>query len=156
MKAACISVFFLLIPLIGCEYSPAEKEVVPTRERVIEAMRKLQTVGRKSPDLIKKEYRDLDRSEIELNGLCYVLAECVYHLFPGEFKSYYIKWDDGMTHWFLRYRDGTILDPIGPDGKECCTPEEYATARRAAFLTKAPSKRARILLERAGLALPAG
>ncbi|MEW6356829.1 MAG: hypothetical protein AB1696_10905 [Planctomycetota bacterium] len=153
MKVACISIFLLLTPLIGCKHSPVKKEVVPTHERVVEALQKLQAAGKKSPDLIKKEYRHLDRSEIELNGLCYVLAECVYHLFPGEFKSYYIKWDDGMTHWFLRYADGTVLDPIGPDGKPFCTQEEYATARRAAFLTKAPSKRAQRLLERAGLAL---
>ena len=126
-----------------------------TRASVFRALRKLQVAGRDSPDLIKGRYRDLDRTRIELNGLCYVLSECLFHLFPGVFSPYRISWGGGATHWFLRFADGTILDAIASDGRECCSMEEYAMSRRAAFFTKAPSKRARILLERAGLSLPA-
>lgn len=150
----CASVVLASLLLLCQPMAGGEMESELVRAKVAEALGKLQEAGRKSPDLIKGKYRNLDRSEVELNGLCYVLSECLYHLFPGAFTPCRISWDDGTTHWFLRYGDGSILDAVGPGGKAWCTEEEYGRARRAAFLTKSPSKRARTLLERAGLALP--
>ena len=127
----------------------------PQRETVLAALGQLQAAGRRSSDLLKGQYRNSDRTEIPLNGLCYVLSECMVHLFPGLFTSYRISWGDGTTHWFLRFSDGTILDTIAENGQECIDSESYEMARRAAFLTKVLSRRSRVLLDRAGLAAPA-
>ncbi len=115
----------------------------------------LQDAGLKSFDLINADYRDSDRSEVALNGLCYVLAECLYHLFPGRLTPYRIRWEEGGTHWFLRDQDGKLVEPLLRNTvKAVCRQSDYNSAKRAAFLTKLPSKRARTLLERAGLDLP--
>jgi hypothetical protein len=116
------------------------------------ALRRLHEAGRRSDDLLKPQYRGLDRRKIPLNGLCYVLSECMFHLFPGAFQPYRINWGEGDTHWFLRMSDGTIFETTAAEGEECYRPTEYAEARRASFFTKQPSKRARALLERAGFA----
>jgi hypothetical protein len=133
---------------------PTPPRTVHDRTAVFAALKRLQAAGRKSGDLIKGEYRSLDRSEIELNGLCYVLSECMYHLFPGTFKPHRISWDGVSTHWFLRSADGAVLDGIAENGEMCFRPSAYEGARRVGFLSKQPSKRARILLKRAGLSLP--
>lgn len=124
------------------------------RRAVLESLRRLQAAGRKSLDLVKPAYRDLDRSEVDLNGLCYVLSECLYHLHPGLLTPYRISWGDGTTHWFLRYSNGEILDAIAEAGHECCAKENYGRARRRPFFTKNPSKRAIKLLTRAGFRNP--
>jgi hypothetical protein len=121
---------------------------------ILDSLRRLRTAGRGSIDLVKPEYRNADRSEVDLNGLCYVLSECLYHLFPGVLTPYRISWDNGGTHYFLRYSDGRILDAIAPDGRECCAPHDYQRARRVAFFTKKPSRRASKLLARAGFGDP--
>jgi hypothetical protein len=115
-----------------------------------DALQRLQKAGRQSDDLLKAQYRDSDRSRIPLNGLCYVLSECMYHIFPGAFQPYRISWGGGDTHWFLRTDDGRVLDTIADRGAECFDAEDYESARRVAFFTKEPSKRARKLLQRAG------
>jgi hypothetical protein len=140
-------------PICG-ETSRAATSRETDHKRVFPTLRRLQAAGRKSGDLLKGEYRTLDRAEIPLNGLCYVLSECMYHLFPGLFTPYRISWGDGTTHWFLRFPDGNIIETIAEHGKECCDPNDYETARRVAFFTKTPSKRARMLLERSGLVPP--
>lgn len=121
------------------------------RNEIICELGKLQDVGRRSSDLLKEKYRDVERSEITLNGLCYVLSECLYHLFPDELSPYRILWNDGTTHWFLRFEDGSIIETIAPDGTKVCSPEDYERAQERAFYSKTLSKRAQILLERTGL-----
>jgi hypothetical protein len=121
------------------------------KRQVLAVLGRLQAAGRTSSDLILNRYRNVDRSEVDLNGLCYVLSECLYHLFPAILTPYRISWGDGNTHWFLRDKEGKIIDPISEDGREICAQEEYALAREAAFLTKAPSKRAVELFRRAGI-----
>lgn len=124
------------------------------RQSLNRTLRRLQAAGLKSDDLLKLEYRDSDRSEAPLSGLCYVLSECMYHLYPGIFTPYRISWGDGTTHWFLRLFNGDIFDSIQEFGEECCEPEDYESARRVGFLSKEPSKRSRTLLKRSGLTLP--
>lgn len=122
-------------------------------EIVLEQLGRLQEAGKKSPDLLIDQYRYLDRTEKPLNGLCYVLSECMYHLFPGLFTPYRISWGDD-SHWFLRFPDGKVLETIAENGRECFDPDSYRTARRRGFCTGKPSKRARKLLDRARIALP--
>lgn len=123
-------------------------------DNVIIALKKLQTAARNNYDnLIKRDYTGVDRSEIDLNGLCYVLAECMYHLFPY-LLPHRIGWEDGSSHWFLRYPDGQILEAIAENGV-CSNPDNYTEARRRGFLTSWPSKRALQLYELAGIKNPA-
>ena len=114
----------------------------------------LQAAGRQSTDLINGKYRHLDRTVFPLNGLCYVLAEALWHLYPGRFTIWRIDWEGGGTHWFLTDTDNTVIDLLSYNGTPFCTDEEYDTARGAAFLPQTPSKRAKVLAERAGLTLP--
>jgi len=56
----------------------------------------------------------------------------------------------GVSHWFLQAADGQIFD-LTADQFELPVP--YASARGRGFLTKKASKRALILIKRAGLSL---
>ena len=90
-------------------------------------------------------------------GKCYYASEAAYHLLGGKEAGYtpmVAAYEDcdphtgGMvraTHWWLRRRDGTVLDitarqfgfafPYASLGKGC------------GFLTKEPSKRAQELID---------
>ena len=128
--------------------------IKPKPDKILSTLKKLQTAARNNYNsLIKREYSDVDRSEIDLNGLCYVLAECMYHLFPT-LIPHRIGWADGSSHWFLRYPDGRILETIAENG-ECSDPDELEDARRRRFLTSRPSKRALQLYKFAGIQNPA-
>lgn len=128
-----------------------------SRRDIQAAIRRLKAAGnRYHADLVKPKYRNCDRSRMPLNGLCYILSESLYHLFPGVFTRYRVSWQDGGTHYFLKYADGTIVDLLNTSKKKCCTASEYRKARKTSFRTKAPCKRTRKLLELAGLSLPPG
>jgi hypothetical protein len=122
------------------------------RQSMLETLRRLQNAT--SEDLLKPEYRDGDSSEVPYDGFCYVLSECMFHLFPGEFMPYRINWGDGGSHWFLRFSDGSIFEPNMKNAAEIPGLHYEDARRRRGFLRKQPSKRARTLLKRAGLSLP--
>ena len=93
------------------------------------------------PELIKKKYRDKDRP---LFGHCYTASEVYYHLEGKEkgYKPYCMEIEEG-THWFLRNPEtGDIIDIT------CGRNEyDYTTARPVPFMTKEPSKRAKIIMK---------
>lgn len=135
------------------ESSHKEKPLNAKPGNILVVLRQLQTAAKNNfESLIKQQYESVDRSEVDLNGLCYVLSECMHHLFP-ELKSYRIGWGDGTSHWFLRYPNGLILDVISENG-ECCDPDEYEGAKPRPFLTSWPSKRAVQLFALAGITNP--
>ena len=91
-----------------------------------------------------------------LAGHCYVAAEALYHLLGGEAQH---EWQPAsvrvglVVHWYLVSRyDGEVLDPTraqfdaggGPAGQS----PRYEFGRARGFLTRKPSKRARIVLDR--------
>lgn len=81
----------------------------------------------------------------KLRGNCYVTCEALYHLMGGELSDWtpaYLK-HEGDTHWFLRQGD-IVLDPTVQQFK---TLPDYSKARGCGFLTKKPSKRARVLMQ---------
>lgn len=79
-------------------------------------------------------------------GNCYVASEALYHALGGKRAG----WTPmrmrvpGDTHWFLRHASGVIVDPSRQQFRK---PLDYSKARGAGFLTRRPSKRARILLD---------
>src|ERR1700678_64219 len=97
-----------------------------------------------SPDLLQPRYRELNQRN-RLVGHCYVLCEALYHLIGKElgFKPAFVR-HEGKSHWFLR-RGNLHYDPTKSQFK---TSVPYHLAKGKGFLTKQPSKRAQILIER--------
>lgn len=91
-------------------------------------------------DLRKKKYRS---NPNPVAGHCYVASEALRYLLGPAWQPMFIKHEED-SHWFLRHAEtGEILDATA---SQFATPVPYSEARRQAFLTKEPSKRARILL----------
>jgi len=103
-----------------------------------------------SDDLLSPMYLNLRTKHDHISfGHCYVATEAAYHIY-GKFhgyKPYVMRVERGKyTHWFLKDSNNNIIDPtIGQyKGK---TPK-YAKAKCTGFLTKQPSKRAQIIIDR--------
>lgn len=85
-----------------------------------------------------------------MTGHCYVASEALYHALGGKEAGWtpHNITHEGSPHWFLKHKDGAIIDPTADQFK---TPVPYAKAKGKGFLTKQPSKRAKEVLRRAGL-----
>lgn len=96
-----------------------------------------------SDDLRKPEYA----GPHPMSGHCYVAAETLYTLLGGREAGLIPKTvrHEGATHWWLETQEGEIIDPTG-DQFSSSVP--YAMGRGRGFLTREPSRRARVLLER--------
>jgi hypothetical protein len=71
----------------------------------------------------------------------------VYHSLGGKAAGYtpmQIK-HEGTSHWFLKHKSGDVVDPTADQFK---TPVPYEKAKGRGFLTKEPSKRAKVLMSR--------
>jgi hypothetical protein len=101
-----------------------------------------------TPDLLKPEWRKEHETACDpMTGHCYAAAEAAYHALGGAeagWKPMHIKHEDA-PHWYLQHADGTVFDPTASQFQE---PPDYAQGRGKGFLTKAPSARARKILER--------
>lgn len=96
-----------------------------------------------TPELLKPAHRGQANP---LAGHCYVAAEALYH--AGAREAGYGPQSmrvGAVVHWFLADRSGRILDPTAAqfDG-----PLDYAQGRGRGFLTREPSRRARVVLSR--------
>ncbi len=97
-------------------------------------------------DLLKPKYRG---STIPAYGHCYVASEALWWLLDGSWEPWYGYDRDGATHWWLRKPTGIILDPTAVQyTSRGVRPPYNRMARRAAFMTKEPSKRAKVLMKR--------
>lgn len=94
--------------------------------------------------LLKPFYKDLE-GRTPLTGHCYVVSEAIYHLWGRDngYKPHVMK-HEGGTHWFLK-RGDDIIDLTS--GQFKASPD-YRKSRSCGFLTKIPSKRAKILILR--------
>ena len=80
-------------------------------------------------------------------GHCYVASEALYHLMGGSrsgFSPTFVRHEDA-PHWFLRGKDGRVLDPTAGQFR---TPVPYSKGVGKGFLTKAPSRRAQVVIDR--------
>lgn len=82
-----------------------------------------------------------------LAGHCYVASEVLYHLMGGKNAGLIPQFirHEGQPHWFLKGKSGIIIDFTA---EQFSTPVPYAESRGCGFLTKEPSGRARIVLDR--------
>lgn len=97
-----------------------------------------------SEELRKKPYRGNANG---VAGHCYITCEALYHKLGGKDEGWTpqtIK-HEGGPHWFLKNADGTILDPTADQFQ---TPVPYDNGRGCGFLTREPSARAQVILER--------
>lgn len=99
-----------------------------------------------SDDLLKPRYRAMP-NRTPTTGHCYAASEALYHLLGGKaagFTPMRIR-HEGEPHWYLRGPDGTYLDPTED---QFATPVPHTDGTGCGFLTKAPSARARTLIDR--------
>jgi hypothetical protein len=95
-----------------------------------------------TPDLLKGTW-----GKHSLAGHCYVASECFFHLIGGKkagFKPMFIK-HENSSHWWVKGPNGEIVDITA---KQFNTPVPYNKSIGKGFLTKEPSKRARVLIGR--------
>ena len=92
---------------------------------------------------------DLRRPEYRGNpnpwaGHCYVACE-VLHWWLPTLKPQFVR-HEGQPHWFLREEGtGKVVDPTA---SQFSTPVPYEQGVGKGFLTREPSRRARIVIER--------
>lgn len=103
-----------------------------------------------SPDLLNKEW--LKKQTHPLSGHCYVASEALWYLLEdnSEWKPMMAScYDEGekITHWWLENKiTGEILDPTKEQYENESPP--YLVGKGCGFLTKTPSKRAKIVIDR--------
>lgn len=98
-------------------------------------------------DLRKPEYR----GEHKLAGHCYVASEALWHLLGGmcsDYRPVRGRDDQGICHWWLEDSAGEILDPTAQQYTDQGRTPPYDNGRKGGFLTREPSKRAEIVLEK--------
>lgn len=102
-----------------------------------------------TPDLLKKPYREINKNN-PMYGHCYVATETLYHLMKNEvtLMPYWGKDEEGITHWWLVSSTGMIFDPTSEQYTSIGKVPPYRVGRKGAFLTKEPSKRSKVLMER--------
>ena len=91
--------------------------------------------------------------EHKLDGHCYVGAESLYHLIDKKnYNIYYYVYTDEFgraTHWWLQHKENhIILDPTKEQYTDAGLTPPYHLKKRGVFLTKLPSKRAKIVIDR--------
>lgn len=82
-----------------------------------------------------------------LAGHCYVASEALYHLLGGKDAGWTPEFvrHQNVPHWYLRGPDGQVLDVTAA---QFSTTPDYSKGRPKGFLTREPSKRARIVIEK--------
>lgn len=102
-----------------------------------------------TPDLLVGKWKREQAHPLE--GHCYIATEVLWHLLKNDrlkpMCAVYSDETGRCTHWWLVDKtNGKILDPT----KEQYHPDEppYELGRGCGFLTKQPSKRAQIVLNK--------
>jgi len=107
-----------------------------------------------SPDLLSKAYEN-ESANHPVAGHCYIAAEALFHVLGGKragLIAYVARDPEGGTHWWVQDAKGKILDPTKEQYTAFGKEPPYHVGRGAGFLTKRPSRRAQVILNRAGLA----
>lgn len=105
-----------------------------------------------TPDLLKPQYREQNATN-PMFGHCYVATEAFYHLtkddYQGRFGIYHGKDDEGIVHWWLHDNyEIQIVDLTAEQYFSLNRRPPYEKGRAGFFLTKNPSKRAVIVMEK--------
>lgn len=96
-------------------------------------------------DLRQPQYRGKENC---LAGHCYVASEAVYHMLGGQRAGWVPQsvQHEGGPHWYLKHKfSGYIIDPTA---SQFDTPVPYEKGVGRGFLTRQPSKRTQVVLDR--------
>ena len=106
-----------------------------------------------TPELLTGQYaKNTPKSPTE--GHCYAAAEALYHFLGGKEAGYtpqvasFMEGDIKCTHWWIKYKNGDILDPTAEQFTAIGYEPPYTSSKGAGFLTKNPSKRAAVIMDR--------
>jgi hypothetical protein len=101
-----------------------------------------------TPDLLRKDYKYDPNNP--LRGHCYVASEALYHLIGEEYLCPVVaSYGNGKTHWWIVNKTtGGIYDLTGEQFERIFLLSLYKKGRKCGFLTREPSKRCKILLEK--------
>jgi len=120
-------------------------------ESLQQLVKKIQSVL--TPDLLNSYYRHTRPEDAHpVWGHCYVATEVLYHLWGKKagFKPCYVRIGRGCivlgNHWFLTNDARTVY--VDPTMEQFNEPLPYDIGKRCGFLTRKPSKRARIVMRR--------
>lgn len=125
---------------------PQAPQVVTASQLTVEDVSRA-IVASLTPDLLKKQYRVLARNKF--TGHCYVASEALFHMLGGRDSDYVpetVK-HERSQHWYLRNKKTRRV--IDLTKRQFVEPVPYEKGRGCGFLTRQPSKRAQILIERA-------
>lgn len=92
------------------------------------------------------------KSGIPSTGFCYAAAEAAFHLLGGKKAGWkpmcVVYYEDGIksTHWWI-VKDGKIIDPTKSQYTKCGLKPPYHLGKGCGFLSKNPSKLAKLLIE---------
>ena len=99
--------------------------------------------------LLKPEYRNVSKRH-KYYGHCYVASETIYHLAKmfqlGNFRPQNNRDSNGVSHWWLIDDENNIIDITKTQYTDTGLTPPYDNDVGRGFLTKAPSKRALILI----------
>lgn len=97
-----------------------------------------------SEELRKKPYRNHPNP---MAGHCYVASEVLYHGLGGKEAGWTPQTiqHEGGPHWYLKNASGVIIDPTADQFE---TPVPYEQGRGCGFLTKLPSARSQVVIDR--------
>lgn len=137
--------------MVGCSYrshtapQSARDQVTtyvcgdPQHRELVEDVRSCLT-----DELRKPAYRG---NSNEVAGHCYVASEALYHRLGGKSAGWTPQsiQHEGGPHWFLKHTGGTVLDATADQFE---TPVPYEQSRGCGFLTRQPSARAAVVLQR--------
>jgi len=106
---------------------------------------RLKKILLENSDLAREDQKE---TEHPLSGLCYIAAEALFHLDGGREKYLieHVKMPSGITHWYLRKREGfTVVDITIEQFYD--NPPDHSKGKGGNFLTKKPSKRAQVIID---------
>jgi len=103
-------------------------------------------------DLLKPKYREEAAKQCREYGHCYIAAEALWHLLGGFQSSYTPRYAfdcENDTHWWLVHdQNRSTLDPTAPQYTRKELKTLYAEGKPCGFLTRNPSKRAQVIIDR--------
>lgn len=104
-----------------------------------------------SPNLLHRKYV---KQHHPLSGHCYVASEALYYSLPDRHHykpmvASYNSVSGKASHWWIQNRyTGEIIDPTAEQFTEEFRTHLYSIGRGTGFLTKHPSKRTKMLLDK--------
>jgi len=103
-----------------------------------------------TPELLKPQYR-IENSINPMFGHCYVASEVLYHMIKdsGNYSACCARDERGVVHWWIVDNETSkIYDTTSDQYYSRGLVPPYSNGKKTGFLTKDPSKRALIVMQK--------